>query len=122
MLNITLSSDATVRLYSILKEEDDNACVRVREFKVGTPNNPLKIVLSLSIDERDEEDVEGEAEAMPFIMNRELVEQYGINLAVSVDANRVFEVNPVPPGARPRFPLIPDQDEQILWQNTIFLP
>ena len=95
MLEIILTSDAAARLYSILKEQDDNVCVRVREFKVGTANKPLKIVLSLSIDERDTEDIEGEAATLPFVMNRELAEQYGTRFAVSLDACRVFSVTPV---------------------------
>ena len=121
MLEITLSCDATTRLYSIMKEEDDNACVRVREFKVGTANNPLKIVLSLSIDERDDEDLEGEAETLPFIMHRELVEQYGSHLYVSLDAHRTFVVIPAS-RSNPNSPLpVPDKEEKLFWQRPIII-
>ena len=102
MLEITLTSAATTRLYSILREQEDDACVRVREFKVGTANSSIiKIELGLSIDERDAEDIEGEAHAIPFIMNRDLAEQYGTRFAVSLDdAYRAFAVTPVAPGNR----------------------
>lgn len=35
MLNITLTSEAAARLREIIEEEGEDACIRVRETKVG---------------------------------------------------------------------------------------
>ena len=36
MLNIMVTSDAAARLRAILDKEEENACVRLREFKIGS--------------------------------------------------------------------------------------
>lgn len=123
MLDITLIGDSTARLYSILKEEDDNACVRIREFKVGTScNMNLKIVLGLSIDERDEDDLEGEAATLPFVMNRELADQYGTRFTIFLDAYRAFDVVPARSGYAPRSASATEQEERIFWASPVILP
>lgn len=39
----------------------------------------------LSIDEREDDDLEGEISAMPFVINEELADQYGVNFSISLD-------------------------------------
>ena len=46
-------------------------------------------MLRLGIDEREDEDVEGEAEALSFVINQDLVDTYGNNFFVSLDENQV---------------------------------
>jgi Fe-S cluster assembly iron-binding protein IscA len=85
-MNITISDDAAQKLGALLKEEGDQSVVRIRETKVGSACK-CKIVLKLSIDEREEEDVEGETRSLPFVISEELAEQYGRNFSVTLDEN-----------------------------------
>jgi hypothetical protein len=46
-------------------------------------------VLRLSIDEREDEDVEGEAASLPFVIGGDLAEQYGRDFSVAMDEHRM---------------------------------
>jgi len=48
----------------------------------------LRVVLRLGIDEREEDDLETEVGSLPFVINRDLVDQYGGRFLVSLDKNR----------------------------------
>ncbi|MDR2574314.1 MAG: ErpA-related iron-sulfur cluster insertion protein [Desulfovibrio sp.] len=87
-MNIAITSDAAEKLETLLKEEGKQAVVRIRETKVGSACKS-KIVLRLSIDEREDEDREGEANSLPFVISEELAEQYGENFSVSLDENKM---------------------------------
>jgi Fe-S cluster assembly iron-binding protein IscA len=87
-MNITITDDAAERLDALLKEEGGDAVVRIRETKVGPPCKS-KMVLKLSIDEREDEDMEGTAGALPFVISRDLAEQYGRDFSVALDENRM---------------------------------
>jgi Fe-S cluster assembly iron-binding protein IscA len=87
-VQITITDAAAERLDALLKEEGGQSVVRIRETKVGSACKS-KIVLRLSIDEREDEDVEGETRALPFVINGELAEQYGRNFSVSLDENQL---------------------------------
>lgn len=93
MLNISMTSEALERLQTILSSEGDDAVVRVRETKVGC-GCKSHVVLMLSIDEREREDVEGEAESLPFVANQEIVDQYGHAYSVSLDEHKMLVVFP----------------------------
>lgn len=88
MLNITVSADAVARLKNLLENEDGDACVRIRETQVGTPCK-RQIVLRLSIDEREDDDVGGQAAGLPFAASPDLLEQYGERFSVSLDENQM---------------------------------
>ena len=83
-MNISLTDDAAQRLHTLLESEGENACIRIRETKTGSACKS-RIVLVLSIDEREEDDVEEKAGTLPFVINSDLVEQYGEEFAVSLD-------------------------------------
>ncbi len=93
-MKFTMSSDIVEKLRKLLAGEDDDAVVRVRETKIGTPCK-ARTVLRLSIDTREDDDVDAEVEDMPFVMNEELVEQYGTNFVVTLDEDQAFDVKPV---------------------------
>ena len=88
MLNISLTDEAAARLREILNQENEEACIRVREAKIGSACKS-RIVLMLSIDERDDDDVEGEAESLPFVISKDLADQYGGSFSVSLDEHRM---------------------------------
>jgi hypothetical protein len=50
-------------------------------------------VLRLSIDEREDDDVEGVAASLPFVINEELAEQYGREFSVAVDEHLTLVVD-----------------------------
>jgi Fe-S cluster assembly iron-binding protein IscA len=87
-MNITLTDDAADRLRALLENEGEDACIRIRETKIGAACK-AKIVLVLSIDEREDDDVEEEVNALPFAINSDLVDQYGEEFAVSLDEKQI---------------------------------
>ncbi len=92
MLNISITDEAAARLRAILNEENDEACIRVRETKIGTACKS-KVVLRLSIDQREDEDVKGEAESLPFVASPEIMDQYGESFSVFLDENKTPAVS-----------------------------
>lgn len=46
-------------------------------------------MLRLSIDEREKDDIEGSANALPFVIGEDLAEQYGDTFEVSLDEHQV---------------------------------
>lgn len=51
------------------------------------------MVLMLSIDEREDGDVEGESSSMPFVINEDLADQYGVNFSIALDENALPKVS-----------------------------
>ncbi len=90
-MNITLTSDAADKLRALLDEEGPEARIRVRETKIGCACKS-KIVLRLSIDEFQDDDLEGKAGTLPFVIHPDVVDQYGTSFAVSLDEHQTFEV------------------------------
>jgi len=90
-MNVTLTSEAASKLRALLKEENEDAVVRVRETKIGIACKS-KLVLVLSIDERADDDVETEVDSLPFVINRDLVDQYGNDFAISLDEHQMPKV------------------------------
>ncbi len=90
-MRISMTSDVADKLRSLLDQEGADAVVRVRETKIGSACKS-KLVLRLSIDEREDDDVEGQVQSLPFVINKELVEQYGSNFSVSLDEHQAFDV------------------------------
>ncbi|MDR3175489.1 MAG: ErpA-related iron-sulfur cluster insertion protein [Desulfovibrio sp.] len=93
-MNISITADAADKLSSLLKKEGGDAVVRIREGKVGSACR-CKIVLKLSIDEREDEDVEGQAASLPFVISEDLADQYGEKFSVSLDGNQLPTVEAV---------------------------
>jgi hypothetical protein len=49
-------------------------------------------VLRLSIDERENGDMESEIDSIPFVINEDLADQYGTKFAVALDEHQAFDV------------------------------
>lgn len=49
-------------------------------------------MLRVSVDEREDEDVEGVFADMPFVVQEELLEQYGEVFSVALDEHHMFTV------------------------------
>lgn len=46
-------------------------------------------MLRLSIDEREDDDVEGEANSLPFVISEDLADQYGLDFSVDLDEEKM---------------------------------
>ncbi|MDR2819932.1 MAG: ErpA-related iron-sulfur cluster insertion protein [Desulfovibrio sp.] len=90
-MDIKIDDDIAAKLRNLLDNEDDNAVVRLRETKVGD-GCKARLVLRLSIDEREDDDVEFNVKSMPFVINEELADQYGENFTVTLNDQQAFEV------------------------------
>ncbi|MDR2819933.1 MAG: ErpA-related iron-sulfur cluster insertion protein [Desulfovibrio sp.] len=94
-MDLKIDDDIAAKLRKLLEDEGKDAVVRVRESKIGPPCK-AKLVLRLSIDEREDDDVEFNVKSMPFVMNEDLVEQYGENLKVTMtEDQQAFDVKSV---------------------------
>lgn len=78
MLQITMPADIAAKFKELLAEEGEDAVVRIRETKVGG-GCKSRIVLKVSVDEREDPDEEQEvmAEGVPVVANNEVIESYG---------------------------------------------
>ena len=92
MITIAISDDAATKLRSLLDEEDVGAYVRIREYTTGSPCC-LKKFLGLTIDEKNDEDVEGKAQDMAFVLEEDLVDQFGEKYSISLCDQKSFVVN-----------------------------
>lgn len=94
-MNIALNDDIKGKLSRLLANEGDDAVVRVREAKIGSACK-ARTVLRLSIDERENEDVEATIDSIPFVINEELIEQYGDDFTVEfLEEDLAFDVKAV---------------------------
>lgn len=87
MLKVMLSTEAGHALRSILKNEEKNACIRLREFRSGSGwGDNYSVRFGLGIDSWDESDLRVEVASLVFIMDPALANRYGTSFAVSLDA------------------------------------
>jgi len=93
-MNVSITGEVASRLRHILVDEHYDAVIRIRERRVADSATG-RTILWLSVDERAEDDIEDEVECLPFVIARDLVEQYGAAFAVSLDERRDFAVRVV---------------------------
>ena len=87
-MNVKMNDGVADKFRFLLKEEGGDAVVRIRETKIGPPCK-AKLIFVASIDEREDGDVAGEIDAIPFVINEELVEQYGEDFVISLGENGI---------------------------------
>ncbi|MCL1939498.1 MAG: ErpA-related iron-sulfur cluster insertion protein [Desulfovibrionaceae bacterium] len=91
-MNVKMNNGVAEKFRALLKEEGGDAAVRIRETKVGTACK-ARIVLRASIDdEREDDDVVAEIDSIPFVINEELVEQYGLDFVITLGEDGMPEV------------------------------
>lgn len=94
-MNIAMNNEIVGKLNQLLAGEDNDSVVRIRETKIGSACK-ARTVLRLSVDLREDDDIEAEINAIPFVMNGDLAEQYGTELTVSyLEEEHAFDVKPV---------------------------
>ena len=77
MFKVTVDETMLAKLREMIEDEGDDACVRVREYKLGGGCR-TRIILGLAIEEMDEdEDEKVEIEGVPFIADADFLLRYG---------------------------------------------
>lgn len=78
MLQITMPPEIAAKFRTLLDDEGEDAVVRIRETKVGG-GCKSRIVLKVSIDEREDPDDEVEVmvEGVPVVASNDVIESYG---------------------------------------------
>lgn len=78
MLQVTLPPDIAAKFKELLADEGEDAVVRIRETKVGG-GCKSRIVLKVSVDEREDPDDEVEivVDGVPIVASNEVIESYG---------------------------------------------
>lgn len=100
MLQITILPEIAAKFKELLEEEGEDAVVRIRETKVGG-GCKSRIVLKVSIDEREDPDDEEEVvvEGVPIVASNEVIESYGNVYEFFVDEHNMPAVRcPNPDG------------------------
>lgn len=88
MFNVTVPEEMLEKLRDMLEDEDEESCVRLREYKVGGGWH-AKIVLGLGIDEAEEdEDVQIEISDVPFIAEEDFLAKYGKDFSLVFNENK----------------------------------
>ena len=83
MFKVTVDENVLARLREMLKEEGDDFCVRLREYKLGGGCR-TRIIIGLGVDELDEdEDEKMDVAGVPFIAESDFLLRYGREFAVS---------------------------------------
>ena len=69
MFKVTVDENVLARLREMLKEEGDDFCVRLREYKLGGGCR-TRIIIGLGVDELDEdEDEKMDVAGVPLLLN-----------------------------------------------------
>ncbi|NJB69152.1 iron-sulfur cluster insertion protein [Desulfobaculum xiamenense] len=87
MFEVTIPEEMLEKLRSMLEDEDEGTCVRLREYKHGSGCSS-KIILGLGMEERDEdEDVSVEVQGVPFIADKDFLVKYGTTFTLEFNEN-----------------------------------
>lgn len=93
MFNVLIDDSLLAKLNDMLQDEDEGACIRLREYKLGAACR-TRIILGLGVDEPvEDEDEEMEIRGVPFIAESDFLHRYGREFKVnfSDDGQMVVE-------------------------------
>ena len=83
MFTVAIDEAMLQKLRTMLEEEDEGTCVRLREYKVGGGCHS-KITLGLGLDAPDEEeDVQTTVHNVPFVAEKDFVLKHGSTFSLS---------------------------------------
>ena len=83
MFTVTIDDAMLQKLRTMLEEEDEGTCVRLREYKVGGGCHS-KITLGLGMDAADEEeDVKTRIHDVPFVAEKDFLLKHGNEFSLS---------------------------------------
>ena len=95
MFTIDIQEGMLEKLRSMLEDEDEGACVRLREYKMGGGCHS-HIILGLSFEEMDDdEDEKIVMDGIPFIAERDFLLKYGRSFSLGFNEDRQVTLTPV---------------------------
>ena len=92
MFIVTVGEDILAKLRSMLEDEDEGVCVRLREYTLGGGCRS-RIVLGLALEERDDEDESTTVEDVTFIADGDFLLRYGRKFALEFNGEKQLEVH-----------------------------
>lgn len=96
MLKVDIDPAIASRLKKLIEDEDnDDAVIRIRETKVGG-GCKSRIVLKISIDEREDpdEEVEINVDGVPIVAGKDVIDGHGEEYEFYVDEHDMPAVRP----------------------------
>ena len=92
MFTVSVNEEILAKLRSMLEDEDEDTCVRLREYTLGGGCRS-RIVLGLALEERDEEDESTTVEDVTFIADGDFLLRYGRKFALECNGEKQLEVH-----------------------------
>lgn len=88
MFTVTIDEAMLQKLRAMLEDEDEGACVRLREYKVGGGCHS-KITLGLGMDAADEEeDAQIKVHDVPFVAEKDFLLKHGNAFSLSFSEDK----------------------------------
>ena len=91
MFTVTVNEEMLDRLRSMLEDEDEGACVRLREYTLGGGCRS-RIILGLALEEKDEDDESVDVEDVTFIADSDFLLRYGRKFALTFNEEKQVEL------------------------------
>ena len=92
MFTVTVNEEILAKLRSMLEDEDEGTCVRLREYTLGGGCRS-RIVLGLAMEEMDgDEDESVQVEDVTFIADGDFLLRYGRKFALGFNEEKQVEV------------------------------
>ena len=92
MFTVTVDDEMLAKLRSMLENEDEGTCVRLREYTLGGGCRS-RIILGLALEEKDEDEDEGVVvEDVTFIADSDFLLRYGRKFALAFNDEKQVEV------------------------------
>ena len=92
MFTVTVDDEMLAKLRSMLEDEDEGTCVRLREYTLGGGCRS-RIILGLALEEKDEDEDEGVVvEDVTFIADSDFLLRYGRKFALVFNDEKQVEV------------------------------
>ena len=92
MFTVTVNEEMLAKLRSMLEDEDDGTCVRLREYTLGGGCRS-RIILGLALEEKDEDEDESvDVKDVTFIADSDFLLRYGRKFALTFNDEKQVEV------------------------------
>ncbi|MES9997632.1 ErpA-related iron-sulfur cluster insertion protein [Desulfovibrio aminophilus] len=99
MFSVETTDEILNKLKKMLNDEDEDACVRLREYKAGCGCHS-KIMLGLGLEEAvEDEDERIDVNGVPFIAERDFLLKHGKSYALTFDENKETVLTALQPPA-----------------------
>ncbi|HMM38213.1 MAG TPA: ErpA-related iron-sulfur cluster insertion protein [Desulfovibrio sp.] len=99
MFSVETTEEILKKLRNMLSDEEEDACVRLREYKAGCGCHS-KIMLGLGLEEAVEgEDERIDVDGVPFIAEKDFLLKHGKSYMLTLDENKQTVLTALQPPA-----------------------